>query len=253
MYGNDHFRSFSNIVLLLFSLTLLLQVTVGNCKQSTQFVTCGSSLKLKNTYSRVCLHSHDVKYGSGSGQQSVTAIDDTSDHNSYWQVLGRDLTQSPTHKNVKPGDLFCERGQPIKCNSVIRLLHMTTGKLLHSHGQYRSPLSHGQEVSAYGKNGVGDSSDNWKVECANKEAKYWERSSDVKFKHVATGKYLHVPGDTYGRPIHGQKEVTAHYSSSAQSLWRASEGIFILSTNKDDLKIGKKDKLNDDQDDDVDD
>ena len=34
-----------------------------------EFVTCGSSLKLVNVWKNVRLHSHDVKYGSGSGQQ----------------------------------------------------------------------------------------------------------------------------------------------------------------------------------------
>lgn len=34
-----------------------------------EYVTCGSVLKLVNTRSNVRLHSHDVKYGSGSGQQ----------------------------------------------------------------------------------------------------------------------------------------------------------------------------------------
>ena len=33
------------------------------------FVTCGSVLKLLNLRNNVRLHSHDVKYGSGSGQQ----------------------------------------------------------------------------------------------------------------------------------------------------------------------------------------
>jgi len=33
------------------------------------YVTCGSVLKLLNVRSNVRLHSHDVKYGSGSGQQ----------------------------------------------------------------------------------------------------------------------------------------------------------------------------------------
>ena len=37
-----------------------------------QFVTCGSVLKLVNIESNVRLHSHDVKYGSGSGQQVCT-------------------------------------------------------------------------------------------------------------------------------------------------------------------------------------
>jgi len=32
-------------------------------------VTCGSSVKLANQEFNVRLHSHDVKYGSGSGQQ----------------------------------------------------------------------------------------------------------------------------------------------------------------------------------------
>jgi hypothetical protein len=32
-------------------------------------VTCGSAVKLLNPYHHVRLHSHEVKYGSGSGQQ----------------------------------------------------------------------------------------------------------------------------------------------------------------------------------------
>jgi len=30
------------------------------------------------------LHSHDVPYGSGSGQQSVTGFPNVDDANSYW-------------------------------------------------------------------------------------------------------------------------------------------------------------------------
>lgn len=30
------------------------------------------------------LHSHEVPYGSGSGQQSVTGFPDVDDANSYW-------------------------------------------------------------------------------------------------------------------------------------------------------------------------
>lgn len=39
-----------------------------------QQVTCGSVVKLVNQAHKVRLHSHDVKYGSGSGQQSVTGV-----------------------------------------------------------------------------------------------------------------------------------------------------------------------------------
>ena len=37
-------------------------------------MSCGSVIKLMNLAHKVRLHSHDVKYGSGSGQQSVTGV-----------------------------------------------------------------------------------------------------------------------------------------------------------------------------------
>lgn len=39
-----------------------------------------------NTDYKVRLHSHDVKYGSGSGQQSVTGTDMQEDVNSHWEI-----------------------------------------------------------------------------------------------------------------------------------------------------------------------
>ncbi len=50
-------------------------------------MTWSSVIKLVNSNSNARLHSHDVKYGSGSGQQSVTAVKSADDHNSYWQVM----------------------------------------------------------------------------------------------------------------------------------------------------------------------
>jgi len=47
------------------------------------YVTCGTVLKLVNTRSDVRLHSHDVKYGSGSGQQ-VSELNCTILLQSYW-------------------------------------------------------------------------------------------------------------------------------------------------------------------------
>ena len=37
-------------------------------------VTCHSAIKLKNIKSKFYLHSHEIPYGSGSGQQSVTGM-----------------------------------------------------------------------------------------------------------------------------------------------------------------------------------
>ena len=108
--------------------------------QALQHVTCGSVIKLQNAYHRVRLHSHDVKYGSGSGQQSVTGTDQKEDVNSHWAIRG------PTFKQN------CARGEPVTCGQEIRLQHQSTLRNLHSH-HFTSPLSNSQEVSAFGENG----------------------------------------------------------------------------------------------------
>ena len=41
-------------------------------------------LKLQHERSKFRLHSHEVPYGSGSGQQSVTGFPGVEDANSYW-------------------------------------------------------------------------------------------------------------------------------------------------------------------------
>lgn len=71
------------IPLLIYILTLasLQTIVSGN---AVNHVTCGSVVKLENNSKpKVRLHSHDIKYGSGSGQQSVTAAEN-QDTNSYW-------------------------------------------------------------------------------------------------------------------------------------------------------------------------
>ena len=93
-------------------------------------VTCGSVVKLLNTRHNVRLHSHDVRYGSGSGQQSVTGVTSVDDSNSYWRIRGKTAT-------------VCERGTPIRCGQPIRLTHVNTGRNLHSH-HFTSPLSGNQ-------------------------------------------------------------------------------------------------------------
>ncbi|KAL0463978.1 UNVERIFIED_CONTAM: Stromal cell-derived factor 2-like protein [Sesamum latifolium] len=47
-------------------------------------ITYGSVIKLMHERTKFRLHSHDVPYGSGSGQQSVTGFPDVDDSNSYW-------------------------------------------------------------------------------------------------------------------------------------------------------------------------
>ncbi|KMQ92028.1 stromal cell-derived factor 2 [Lasius niger] len=180
--------------------------------RGTQHVTCGSVLKLMNIDYNVRLHSHEIKYGSGSGQQSVTGTNVKEDGNSYWLVKAESGKQ-------------CMRGKPIRCGDVIRLEHITTKKNLHSH-LVSSPLSGKQEVSAYGDHrGEGDTGDNWMLICNHD---FWERDDTIKLKHTDTDTYLAVSGRAYSAPISGQIEVIGDYSpNNPHTQWTTMEGLFI--------------------------
>ncbi|XP_060517841.1 stromal cell-derived factor 2 [Cylas formicarius] len=200
---------------LLEDLSLLLILSfhclLGTATAKLQFVTCGSVIKLMQTDYKVRLHSHDVKYGTGSGQQSVTGTEIQEDVNSHW------LIKAPTGK-------VCLRGDLVKCGSIIRLEHLETKKNLHSH-LFSSPLSGNQEISCYGDDkGDGDSGDHWTVICSGDS---WRRDDSVMLKHVDTDVYLGVSGSSFGRPIEGQMEVVGVRSSSNSVHWQAVEGVYI--------------------------
>ncbi|KAF9161552.1 Stromal cell-derived factor 2-like protein 1 [Actinomortierella ambigua] len=167
------------------------------------------------------LHSHTVTYGSGSGQQSVTAFPEADDPNSLWTVMGAN-------------GHTCERGDPVPCGSAIRLRHVNTRKLLHSHGQHKSPMTGGYEVSAY--EGM-DQGDNWVVQCpsgsASKSKGFWLRETPIQLAHQDTDLALLTASkrNVYGSPIPGQLEVAGHpasrLGSSPDQRWIAQEGIYI--------------------------
>lgn len=198
-----------NVLLLLGCLCALAQLHQIDASRATH-VTCGSVLKLQNTDYRVRLHSHDVKYGTGSGQQSVTGTELQEDSNSHWTVLGALGTQ-------------CLRGTVLKCGDRLRLQHLATKRFLHSH-HFQSPLSGNQEISAYGEDGVGDTGDNWELMCSSGE---WRRDQPIKLRHIDTGAYLAVSGRTFGRPINGQMEVIGQMSAGQASDWKSAEGLFV--------------------------
>nr|ACO15199.1 Stromal cell-derived factor 2 precursor [Caligus clemensi] len=199
------FREMRDLLLLLF-----LMLDVIHCSPPGG-VTCGSSIKLLNVHHKVRLHSHEVKYGSGSGQQSVTGIDLKEDVNSHWVIKG------PSPKTP------CSRGEVIFCGQEIRLEHLNTKKNLRSH-HFSSPLSNAQEVSAFGDGGNGDSGDVWTVVC---DGKVWSRDGTVMLKHSDTSALLASSGQAFGRPISGQKEIVAVMMSDVSCRWKAAEGLYI--------------------------
>eukprot|EP01127_Copromyxa_protea_P002833 TRINITY_DN12769_c0_g1_i1.p1 TRINITY_DN12769_c0_g1~~TRINITY_DN12769_c0_g1_i1.p1 ORF type:complete len:215 (-),score=34.23 TRINITY_DN12769_c0_g1_i1:67-711(-) len=206
-----------NSFFLLFCTVFALSYAHGRVLESEEHdvVTCGSTIKLEHVSSGFRLHSHQVTYGSGSGQQSVTGFPGANDPNSLWVI------------RAAHGNEDCQQGKPLQENDVIRLEHVNTKCLLHSH-LHQAPLSPEQEVSCYGTAGFGDHSDNWRIILsATGEDKRWLRKQKVYFQHVDTGRYLAITDKTFRNPIPGQREVAAVAKRTVKTAFQTAEGFYF--------------------------
>ncbi|MQL96883.1 hypothetical protein Taro_029564 [Colocasia esculenta] len=191
-------------------------------------ITYGTVLKLMHERTKFRLHSHDVPYGSGSGQQSVTGFPNVDDSNSYWIV--RPVPDS----SAKQGDV-------IKSGTVIQLQHMRTRKWLHSH-LHASPISGNLEggcdlvlkhriyfilhVSCFGGDGQSDTGDHWRLEIEG-SGKTWKQDQRVRLQHIDTGGYLHSHDKKYSRIAGGQQEVCGVREKRPDNVWLAAEGVYL--------------------------
>ncbi|KAI7868703.1 Dolichyl-phosphate-mannose-protein mannosyltransferase-domain-containing protein [Spinellus fusiger] len=114
-------------------------------------IAYGSKITLKNYgYGGGLLHSHIQSYPEGSKQQQVTCYH-YKDDNNHWIV-------KHARNEEKEGTVFLEQG------ALVRLVHASTERNLHSH-PINAPITSTQwEVSGYGNETVGDSQDHWIVE-----------------------------------------------------------------------------------------
>ncbi|KMT19036.1 hypothetical protein BVRB_2g031310 [Beta vulgaris subsp. vulgaris] len=172
-------------------------------------ITYGSVVKLMHEKTKFRLHSHELPYGSGSGQQSVTGFPTGDDANSYWVV------RPEVGASAKQGDA-------IVSNTIIRLQHMTTRKWLHSH-TFESPLSGNQEVSCFGKESESDKGDHWRL-LVEGTRKTWRKDQRVRLQHEVTGVYLHSHKKYYGM---GQQEVCGVLDKHSDNVWTAAEGVYL--------------------------
>ncbi|KAF5796572.1 putative Mir domain superfamily protein [Helianthus annuus] len=175
-------------------------------------ITYGSVIKLMHEKTKFRLHSHDVPYGSGSGQQSVTGFPEVNDANSYW------IVRPETQTSYKPGD-------NIKTGTIIRLQHMKTRRWLHSH-LHASPISGNLEVSCFGDDGNSDTGDYWRIEIEGSE-KIWRQDQRIRLRHVDTNGYLHSHNKKYNRIAGGQQEVCGVREKKPDNIWLAAEGIYL--------------------------
>ncbi|KAB2020001.1 hypothetical protein ES319_D07G035900v1 [Gossypium barbadense] len=175
-------------------------------------ITYGTVLKLMHEKTKFRLHSHDVPYGSGSGQQSVTGFPNVDDSNSYWIV------------RPEP-DTSAKQGDTIPSGTIIRLQHMRTRKWLHSH-LHASPISGNLEVSCFGGEPESDTGDYWRL-IIEGSGKTWKQDQKIRLQHVDTGGYLHSHDKKYARIAGGQQEVCGVREKCADNVWLAAEGVYL--------------------------
>ncbi|XP_062101745.1 stromal cell-derived factor 2-like protein [Humulus lupulus] len=175
-------------------------------------ITYGTVLKLMHERTKFRLHSHDVPYGSGSGQQSVTGFPNVDDANSYWIV--RPIPET----SAKQGD-------SIEGGTVIRLQHMRTRKWLHSH-MHASPITGNQEVSCFGGENESDTGDHWRL-LIEGSGKTWKQNQRIRLQHIDTGAMLHSHDKKYTRIAGGQQEVCSVAEKRPDNVWLAAEGVYL--------------------------
>ena len=100
----------------------------------------GNFIKIMHVNTKHFLHSHNIKYATGSHQQEVTCFNNINDANNCWEIISE-------HKKIHN-------------EAIIRLKHRETGHYLHSHNTQKSPSSHQQEVTCFWER---DDNDCWRV------------------------------------------------------------------------------------------
>ncbi|TIC14411.1 glycosyltransferase family 39 protein [Wallemia mellicola] len=199
----------------------------GNRLQDTYApVGMGSEVSIRHLHSTGgYLHSHEHDYPTGSFQQQITLYPYTDDNN-IWQIVERsDNNGEPDHH-----DYHNEKFRQIYNGAVIRLMHLDTGKRLHSH-DHKPPVSEAEfqnEVSGYGFEGFnGDANDNFKIEIVNGDSRDPSSYKELKaikthfrLKHVLSGCYLFSHKEKLPEWGYGQQEVTCNKQSPLEnSIW----------------------------------
>lgn len=202
-------------------------------------VTYGSVIQLVNKqHGRKLFAPSGLSWGTGSGQQAVTADKVSYDSGALWLVK-----EGTGHAAQQ-----ISAGQVIKCKSIIRLENIDIEKNLHAH-LVRSPVSSQNEVSAYGEGDFGDTGDNFEVDCIEDKVT-WHRQKPIRLRHVDIGGYLvadkknlFTPQNCPRCPIIDHAEVSVSKSSKPPTAdsakWIAVEGI-QLSKEVDDNPKGEK-------------
>ncbi|OLY83087.1 Stromal cell-derived factor 2-like protein [Smittium mucronatum] len=160
-------------------------------------IRIGTVVALKHNMTGRFLHSDSSKISlSGSNQQMVYCHRWNISENDWWQVI-------PANHDVVPP------GQKVTYGSVIRLLHVSSSRHLHSHTNFFCPKTKQNEATCFGDLDYSDSNDHWVVERYGSDKKHgeiWKSNEVVVFRHQQTGLTLHSHDILYSEDV---QSVTA--------------------------------------------
>ncbi|KAF9449496.1 glycosyltransferase family 39 protein [Macrolepiota fuliginosa MF-IS2] len=187
-------------------------------------VALGSQITIRHVNTQGgYLHSHPHAYPTGSKQQQITLYPHR-DSNNDWRIMNATLDDYPQY------DYESEPLEYVYPSIRIKLLHISTGKHLHSH-DIRPPVSDVEfqnEVSGYGMPGFqGDRNDDWVVEIEHgdkRDAESYKRlrtlRTTFRLRHVLTGCYLFSHKVKLPEWAYEQQEVTCNKNAVREnSLW----------------------------------
>lgn len=168
-------------------------------------IAYGSKLTLKNYgYGGGLLHSHVQTFPTGSQQQQVTCYH-YKDNNNDWIV-------TPPWG----GEFDEEELRYLKDGDVMRLVHASTGRNLHSHSIAAPVTKEAWEVSGYGNGSIGDTKDHWVVEIVDdtsrskkdSDGKVHALTTRMRLRHKDLGCYLRAANSILPQWGFKQVEVT---------------------------------------------
>eukprot|EP01016_Furgasonia_blochmanni_P054353 TRINITY_DN8946_c0_g1_i1.p1 TRINITY_DN8946_c0_g1~~TRINITY_DN8946_c0_g1_i1.p1 ORF type:complete len:287 (+),score=21.37 TRINITY_DN8946_c0_g1_i1:221-1081(+) len=162
-------------------------------------ITVGCMIKLMHSETKWFLHSHNIKYPSGSKRQEVTSWW-FRDDNDWW------LVKSP-------------RGDNLQSGSVIVLTHVATNRNLSSSEGFKSPTTQQQEVCCVDRSAVGEEEDQWVLTVSEGDG-LWRVGSVITLTHMATGRKLHSHGHVYSK--RNQGEVTCFGGGDSNDNWQVN-------------------------------
>lgn len=189
------------------------------------YVTDGSSIILENVGTSYKLYSTDMKWGSGSGNQLVTAVFTNDDEDQLlWTVKVYEEGKSNT-------------GNKINCNEIITLKHVKSNGYL-TGSSFSAVLSSNFELSVDKKDDMGQ----FQVICENeRNNSFWEVGNNVFLKSVKFNGYVSTDKkyefnqyNCHNCPILHHLEASLIKSRSGQrgQMWKAQIGVIINHFNE---------------------